>query len=924
MKRLFFILFFIITTILSVYGGYRLRVKQIKNKVKELGELVKQRTHALEKQKLQMEEAHQKLRRTNELVETKNRQLEYQSQQLKELDKAKSHFFANITHEFRTPLTLIIGPLEQILSENHDTKMKSMAGLMLRNSKRLLNLVNQLLELAKFDSGKLKLQFSKQNIVSFLKSIFYCFQSLARQSNIEFTFVCEESEIYVYYDRENLERVITNLLGNAFNYTPKGGRITVLLKQVSAAGTFPCGGVEISVRNNGPGIPADQLPHIFDRFYRGAGDGYMHKGAGIGLALSKELVELHHGRIGVQSSCQEDETRGVCFTVCLPLGADHLAAGEVVEVTGKHPYPPSQSMDSEVIETVEDAGSAPETPGTLADTPGEEKHIILVVEDNADVRRYIKNALESGFKIEEAADGREGIAKAKEIIPDLIISDIIMPVIDGYELCKTLKTGIATCHIPIILLTAKIGEEDIIKGLSLGADDYITKPFNTRVLAARVRNLIDLRAQLQLKRQKQMALQPDEITVLPIDDAFYQELTCIIEKHIADVEFSVSRLAEKMAMGRTTLFKKIQAVTGESPNQFIRNYRLQRAAQLLTAAPHDGGIAEVAAAVGFNNFSHFSRCFKERFGQLPTLYRSAHRENVTVEEEEAIGKVCPAESETGKPEPGGNGSATSSGEPGPDREKDVVLVVEDNDDARRYIRETLEPEYRAEEAADGEQGIEIALENMPDLIVSDIMMAKVDGYELCRTLKKDRRTSHIPIVLLTARVSDENVVLGLETGADDYITKPFNREILRLRIKNLINLRRQMQLRRKRQMMLAPDLVKTVDMDEEFYRQMQKVIEKHLDDIDFSIEELSKELYMGRTTLYRKVLALSGEAPAEFIRSYRLKRAAQLLRKKFGSILDVAIGVGFSSSSYFTQCFKEKFHRLPTEYQERKGMMNDE
>jgi response regulator RpfG family c-di-GMP phosphodiesterase len=213
---------------------------------------------------------------------------------------------------------------------------------------------------------------------------------------------------------------------------------------------------------------------------------------------------------------------------------------------------------------------------------------------------------------------------------------------------------------------------------------------------------------------------------------------------------------------------------------------------------------------------------------------------------------------------------------------------------------------------------------MPDLIVSDIMMAKVDGYELCRTLKKDRRTSHIPIVLLTARVLDENVVLGLETGADDYITKPFNREILRVRIKNLINLRRQMQLRRKRQMMLAPDLVKTVDMDEEFYREMQKVIEKHLDDIDFSIEELSKELYMGRTTLYRKVLALSGEAPAEFIRSYRLKRAAQLLRKKFGSILDVAIEVGFSSSSYFTQCFKEKFHRLPTEYQERKGMMNDE
>ncbi|MCX6582398.1 MAG: response regulator [Candidatus Aminicenantes bacterium] len=894
----FYIFLFIMVSLL-VYGGYRLRVKQIKDKAKELGELVKQRTHALEKQKLQLEEAHQKLQHTNDLVETKNRQLEDQSEQLKELDKAKSRFFANITHEFRTPLTLIIGPLELILSENPDSKMKSTAGLMMRNSKRLLNLVNQLLELAKFDSGKLKLQFSKQNIVPFLKSIFYCFQSLAQQNNIEFACICEASEIHVYYDRENLERVITNLLGNSFNYTPKGGRITVSLKQVPAAGVFPCGSVEIYVQNNGPGIPADQLPHIFDRFYRGTGEGYMHKGAGIGLALSKELVELHHGRIKVQSSCQEDDARGVSFIVCLPLGADHLAAGEVVEVTGKHPYPSSQSMDLEVFETAAEAGSSPEPPGAPAGAPGEVKNIVLVVEDNADVRRYIKEALEPNFKIEEAADGREGIAKARELIPDLIISDIIMPAVDGFELCKTLKTGIATSHIPIIILTAKIGEADVLKGFSYGADDYITKPFNTRVLAARARNLIDLRGQLQLKRQNQMALQPDEITVLPIDEAFYRELTGIIEKHITDVEFSVPRLAEEMAMGRTTLFKKIQAVTGESPNQFIRNYRLQRAAQLLTAAPHDAGIAEIAAGVGFNDFSHFSKCFKERFGQLPTLYRDAHMENVTSAEEEATWSERPGEDETGQLEP--------------DREKDVVLIVEDNDDARRYIRETLEPGCRVEEAAGGKQGIEIAFEVMPDLIVSDIMMANVDGYELCRTLKNDRRTSHIPIVLLTAKVSDESVVLGLETGADDYITKPFNREILRVRIRNLVNLRRQMQLRRKRQMTLAPDLMQTSGMDEEFYREMQKVIEKHLDEADFSIDDLSKELYMGRTTLYRKVLALSGETPEAFIRSYRLKRAAQLLRKKSGSILDVALEVGFSSSSYFTHCFKEKFHQLPSE-----------
>jgi len=826
--------------------------------------------------------------RTKEIYE-KTLLLEEQSEQLKELDGAKSRFFANISHEFRTPLTLIMGPLEQMLSRNPDKTMKAQFHVMLRNSKRLLNLVNQLLELARLDSGKMKLAASEQNIVPFLRSIVMCFESLADQNRVALMIQKDEEDILLYFDTEKLEKIISNLMSNAFKYTPADGRITVSVRKVMESGAFPSGCVEISVRDTGTGIPGDQLPHIFDRFFRVEG-GHEHKqkGSGIGLSLTRELVLLHHGEIGVNSNCREGDTRGTEFIVRLPMGNEHLQPEEIAESgeTGNTPtilpavYPGHADEDEaeEEMET-DEAG----------ETAAEEKSIILVVDDNPDVRSYIKGALNSHFKVVEAADGKEGILRAKEILPDLIVSDVMMPDTDGYELCRTLKNDILTSHIPIILLTARVSKESVLEGLETGADDYITKPFSTHALTARIGNLIDLRRQLQLERKNRMALRPEEIAVTPVDDEFYMKLQETVESLLSDPDFNVEALSRALQMSQATLYRKIQALTGKTPTLFIRIYRLKRAAHLLGAGA--GSVSHVAVKVGFSDPSYFAKCFKEQFNRSPSeLLITA---NGTDTDSVRVDTAAPP------PEaPGG--------------EKEIVLVVEDNGDARDYIRQALEPDYRVVEAVDGGEGITRAMEIIPDLVISDVMMPRTDGYELCRVLKKDVRTSHIPIVMLTARASEESMIRGLETGADDYITKPFNADILRVRIKNLIRLRSHLQKKRDREMTMLPAKISESDMDREFMDELNAVIEKNLSDPDFNVEQLAKKLYMSSATLYRKIQALTGEVPSEYIRSYRLRRAARLFKNNFGSVTEVAFEVGFNSRTYFTRCFKEKFHQLPT------------
>jgi len=600
--------------------------------------VVKWRSKRLEMEKQKLEYTIKE--RTKEIQE-KNRQLKDQSNKLKEMDRVKSRFFANISHEFRTPLTLIMGPIEQLYSDNRDKQQKEQLSMMLRNSQRLLALINQLLELSRFDSGKMRLEASFLPIVPFIKEILVSFKAVFQQNHLEMELISEDDNASLYFDAGKMEEVIYNLLINAVKFTPEGGKITVSVfrekwdsKEKGEGKTSKQSFVNISIRDTGTGIPKEQLAHIFDRFFQSEGSKLEAlKGVGIGLAIVKENVVLHHGRIDVHSQ----EGKGTEFVIRLPMGAAHLQPEEICDdPVSLSKNEKQQKLESLYMATgINSVSEEDEELGESAavksrDTGGKEEHtdqddtedrdrqVLLVVEDHADVRKYICAPLKKDYTVIEAADGEEGIKKAREIIPDLIVSDIMMPGVDGCELCRVLKNDIKTSHVPIILLTAKASEESVVKGLETGADDYVTKPFNSKILAVRIKNLIDLRSHLQEKIQKQMLLQPAEISVSSMDQKFINEMREVIEKNLSDSSFNVEQLSKKLYMNRATLYRKITALTGEAPNQFIRSYRLQRAAELLKKK--FGTVSQVSIEVGFENPAHFAKCFKEKFHQLPSSY----------------------------------------------------------------------------------------------------------------------------------------------------------------------------------------------------------------------------------------------------------------------------------------------------------------
>ncbi|NIM11565.1 MAG: response regulator, partial [Candidatus Aminicenantes bacterium] len=465
-----------------------------------------------------------------------------------------------------------------------------------------------------------------QNIVPFLNGITASFQILAQQNRLELEFQPEQDDIYLYFDAHKMEEVMYNLLINAVKFTPAPGTVTVsVLKEkpdTAKEGRIPGDCIKISVRDTGIGISQEQIIHIFDRFYQAeSSKEKTQTGTGIGLALTKEIVLLHHGTIDVHSR----GGKGTEFEIRLPVGKEHLKSEEIVTVSET---PPRLQKEEELrilymeTEEQEDEGIGVKN-GTVHDdeAPGQEKNVILVVEDHAEVRKYIRDPLEPEYTVVEACDGKEGITKARELIPDLIVSDIMMPEVDGFELTRVLKKDVITSHIPIILLTAKASEKSIVRGLETGADDYITKPFNTRILLTRIKNLIELRRQLQLRIQRQKMLLPAEISMSSVDDTFLKEFQDIIEKNLSDPELKIDMLCKKLYMGRSTLYRKVQALTGEAPHQFILSYRLEQAAQLLKS--NYGNVTEVAMATGFSNPQHFSQCFKEKFHQSPSSFKAS-------------------------------------------------------------------------------------------------------------------------------------------------------------------------------------------------------------------------------------------------------------------------------------------------------------
>ncbi|MCU0344155.1 MAG: response regulator [Ignavibacterium sp.] len=528
------------------------------------------------------------------------------AEKLEELAKMKSDFFANISHEFRTPLTLILGPAEKI-EKNQSTNPVKDAGIITRNSKRLLQLVNQLLDLAKLDSGKLKLEASPGNIVSFVKGIALSFESLSEARDVMIKIKSDKELIETYFDREKMIKVFSNLLSNAFKFTPERENVIVSITETLN------NTVEIRIRNTGIGIPQKELPKLFDRFYQvDSSQTKEYEGTGIGLALVKELIELHHGSIIVNSkeNNPEDKEKGWTeFTINLPIGKAHLKNEEIAIADQVGPKEVTPLDETEYL-----------SPRILieSDTISDEnKTTILVVEDNYDMREYIKESLSDCYVVEEAVNGEQGVRIAETIIPDLIISDLMMPKMDGNELTRILKNDEKTSHIPIIILTAKSGQENKIEGLQTGADDYLTKPFDLQELRVRVENLINIRKKLQEKFSKgEFLSKPVEKKIKSIDERFLAKVLEVIEKHISEEEFSIEDCSSEVGFSRTHFHKKLRALVGKSPSQYVRTVRLYRAKHLIEE--EKGNVSEVAYSVGFSSPSYFSRCFKEEFGYPPS------------------------------------------------------------------------------------------------------------------------------------------------------------------------------------------------------------------------------------------------------------------------------------------------------------------
>ena len=548
----------------------------------------------------------------------------FESQKLHEVDELKTRFFTNISHEFRTPLTLILGPIKQISDKIKDEKIKNELSVVHKNASKLLGLVNQLLDISKLESGNMQLRTRPQNIIPLLKTVMLSFASYAERKNITLKFSPVEEEIIVYVDKEKLEKIIDNILSNAFKFTPEGGRIEVTVKPKPSSfppfvkGELKGGSVEISIRDTGIGIPKEKLPRIFDRFYQVDGSHTREQeGTGIGLAHTKELVDLHKGIIEVES----EEGKGTTVKVVLPLGKKHLRPEEISETEYEKVAVSEPRQGREIL--VSDFAEKKEERQKVAVELIEKESlpILLIIEDNLDVRNYVKDNLDKEYSVLEAVDGEDGWNKSIDHIPDLIVSDIMMPKMDGFRLCEKLKTDERTSHIPVILLTAKAAKADKLAGYETGADDYIMKPFETDELKARIKNLIEQRKRIQEHFRIKGIMDFEKSRITPVDKKFLQKTFEIITKNISNSLFDIETLAENLLVSRSVLHRKIVSLTGEAPGELIRRIRLKKAAELIEKG--FGNLSEIALEVGFNNPAYFSESFKKQFGVSPSQYHNS-------------------------------------------------------------------------------------------------------------------------------------------------------------------------------------------------------------------------------------------------------------------------------------------------------------
>ncbi|MEM8565956.1 MAG: tetratricopeptide repeat protein [Bacteroidota bacterium] len=518
------------------------------------------------------------------------------NKELQALDQLKSNFFANISHEFRTPLTLIKGPIEHLEQNPEEVLAREDIKMIRRNANKVLGLVNQLLDLSRISQGKLKLTPTEGDVFKCLRAATASFNSHAAQNNMDYRVEIPDGILWAAFDRDKLEQIIYNLLSNAFKFGEQNELVTF-------EASYKVGELMIQVSDTGRGIPAEKLPFIFDRFYQV--DGSINKdkeGSGIGLSLSKDLVALMDGTITVSS----EEGKGTFFMLQLPI--------EKIETHQSLSFEKTENGQSISKQDIIKSKTFEWSKTDVRNVPK-----ILLVEDNEDMRQYINAQLIKEYQVVEAKNGEQGLKIASTTIPDLIVTDLMMPKIDGIQLCKKLKTSLETSHIPIIMLTARAGIENKIEGLETGADEYLTKPFDVKELSTRVKNLILQRQRLiEHYSTNQQKLNPEKITVTSLDKKFLNQVLDLLEKNYANADYGVPQMQEGLALSKTQLHRKLKALTNESPGELLRNFRLKRAAQLLSQKADT--VTQIAYRVGFNNLSYFAKCFKEQYGVAPSSF----------------------------------------------------------------------------------------------------------------------------------------------------------------------------------------------------------------------------------------------------------------------------------------------------------------
>ena len=538
-----------------------------------------------------------------EILHQRNRLIEMTAT-AKEATDAKFNFFTNISHEFRTPLTLILGPLEDALSSPKlHFSIRPNLELVQKNALRLLRLINQLMDFRKIEENKMKLVVSHNNITDFITEIGNAFREIARRKLISFNIISSEKHLRVWFDSNILDKVFFNLLSNAFKFTNENGTINVYIDRDDARDM-----VRITVEDTGVGMAPDEVERAFELFYQGHKKAF--KGTGLGLSLTKEMINLHHGEISIQSA----KWKGATFTVCLPIGKS-----QETETAAEMPLLTPTYEDIKIYTS----DIQPLTPHEEPVVSGQKEHSILVIEDNDDLRCFLRKRLGNRYELHEAEDAAGGIAKAYDLVPDLIISDIILPGEDGLHITEILKQDLRTSHIPIVLLTAKGSIEDQIKGIRLRADAFIVKPFNLEYLEETIKNLLNSRSVLREHYTSELATDSRANTPTKVSRKFINEFIAIVENNIPNEDFSVEDICREIGISRVQLYRKVKALIGYNVNDYISTVRLQKAKFLL--ADQELSISEVAFKVGYSSQAYFSTVFKSKFNQTPSEYREKKR-----------------------------------------------------------------------------------------------------------------------------------------------------------------------------------------------------------------------------------------------------------------------------------------------------------